>query len=271
MRFKFFILISFSWAFVKCSKYEASPPSYIKIDSFKINDSKITDAWIYIDDNFVGAFELPANVPVSNKGTVKISVSPGIKNTGQSQIREKYPFYKWFDTTITLSNSVHLIEPHSSYVNNINIIWTGNFENNINYFNKETNSDTNLYITTSSPYEGLACGEITVNNFNPLGKVKSNTGLNVPIAGKRTFLEMNYACNAPVKVGVICTLGNNNYDTPIITLSSTQLTWNKIYIDLSNTLNNMNSQGKFEIYYEIQQISGEENKFRADNLKMISQ
>jgi len=271
MLHKLFFYILFCLLFLECSKYEATPPSYIKINEFKVSDAKITDAWIYINNEFIGAYELPCEIPVSNQGSVKVTVAPGIKNTGQSSLREKYIFYQWFDTIITLNYKSYLIEPHSIYINNKNNLWLGDFENNINWFNKESNSDTNLYITNSNAFLGSACGEITVNNSNPFARVKSNTGLDIPPAGKRTFLEMNYACNAPVKIGVLCTMGTSVFDTPIITLSSTQLLWNKIYIDLSNTLNTMNSQGKFEIYCEIQQISGEENKFRTDNLKIISQ
>jgi hypothetical protein len=119
-----------------------------------------------------------------------------------------------------------------------------------------------MYISNSA-YEGLKCGEITVNSNNKLAKIKSNLNFSVPASGKRVFLEMNYACNAPLVVGSIA--GNSH--TPIITLNATQMEWNKIYIDLSKTLNG----GKFEFYFEIQQISGEENTARFDNIKIISQ
>jgi len=255
----------------QCSKNEASPPSYIKINEIelKTNNSaqgsesaKITDAWIYINDQFIGAFELPCDIPVSNRGEVKIMVAGGIKNSGQANIREKYVFYSWYDTTFTLQDDHHLISPKINYLDSANFLHINDFESNNTNLISDTDSDTSIYIRNSA-YEGLKCGEITVNSSHKLGRIKSNLNFTAPTAGKRVFLEMNYACNAPLIVGSI----TNNNRAPVITLSATQMQWNKIYIDLTKTLNG----GKFEFYFEIQHISGDENTVRLDNIKIIAQ
>ena len=254
-----------------CSKNEASPPSYIKIKEIELKtnynaqgskSAKITDAWIYINEQFVGAFELPCDIPVSNEGEVKITIAGGIKNSGQANIREKYVFYSWYDTTFTLQQEQHVVFPSIKYLASSNFLYINDFENSSTNLVSANNSDTSIYISNNA-FEGSKCAEITVNSTNKLGKVQSNLNFTAPSSGKRVFLEMNYTCNAPLIVGSI--VGSNS--TPIITLSSTQMKWNKIYIDLTKTLN----QGKFEFYFEIQQISGEENTARFDNIKIIAQ
>ncbi len=265
--FCFLILISLC----QCSKNEASPPSYIKINEIELKtnsntqgseSAKITDAWIYINDQFIGAFELPCDIPVSNAGEVKITVAGGIKNSGQANIREKYVFYSWYDTTFTLQEEHHLISPKINFLASANFLHINDFESNNTNLVADTDSYTSIYISNSA-YEGLKCGEITVNSSHKLGRIKSNLNFTAPTSGKRVFLEMNYACNAPIIVGSI--VGNSR--TPIITLSATQMQWNKIYIDLTKTLNGE----KFEFYFEIQHISGDENTVRFDNIKIIAQ
>jgi hypothetical protein len=78
-------IFAFVLSFIGCSKFDPSEPipSYIKIDAVSIdattaqgsNNAKgIIDAWIYVDEELIGVFELPLNVPVlkSDKRTIKI-------------------------------------------------------------------------------------------------------------------------------------------------------------------------------------------------------
>jgi hypothetical protein len=79
-----------------CNKFDGDQtiPSYIHIDKITVVDNptlnegslsnKITDAWVYVDEELIGAFELPATFPVLKKGKHKISIHPGIKLNGIS-------------------------------------------------------------------------------------------------------------------------------------------------------------------------------------------
>jgi hypothetical protein len=274
----FFCFIAIT-SLCQCSKNEATAPSYLKINQIDLktisntqgsSSAKISDAWIYIDDQLQGAFELPCEIPVSHSGKVKVSIAAGIKNTGQSSIRERYPFYTWYDTVVNLSQNECFLTPTVSYYNTTQFLFNGDFESNNLYFLKESDSDTNLYKSNNS-FEGLACGEMSVDSNRKKGKIKSALQYNIPTAGKRIFIELNYACDASVIAGLILNPGTSNNHIPIITLSSTKMQWNKIYIDLTNTLAQANSSGKFEFYFEIQQISGEDNKVQLDNIKLVSQ
>ena len=58
------------------------------------NFKAITDAWVYVDDGLIGAFELPATIPVLAEGKHKLEIRPGIKLNGISSTRAPYPFYQ---------------------------------------------------------------------------------------------------------------------------------------------------------------------------------
>ena len=79
----FFILIGI--IFNSCSKadYEATVPAYISVPSITLTtdyatqgsaSSKITDAWVFVNDDLVGVYELPATFPVLKEGNQTVKV-----------------------------------------------------------------------------------------------------------------------------------------------------------------------------------------------------
>ena len=87
-----------------CDKFEGDQtiPSYLKIDSLGFitdndlqgtNNQKFADAWIYVDDDIIGGFEMPFTIPVLSEGMHKLEISPGIILNGISDTRAPYPCY----------------------------------------------------------------------------------------------------------------------------------------------------------------------------------
>ena len=83
--------------FLSCEKADTNGiPANIKInDVTLVGDSteNITDAWVYINDQLQGVYELPAQFPILNIGTHKLRVKAGIKDNGIASSRIPYPFY----------------------------------------------------------------------------------------------------------------------------------------------------------------------------------
>ena len=85
----FFLLLLL--VMVGCERFEGdqSVPAYMSIDSIalQINDQgkegssshNITDAWVFVDDQSVGAYQLPACFPLLNQGAHTITIFAGIK------------------------------------------------------------------------------------------------------------------------------------------------------------------------------------------------
>ena len=102
---------------------EEAVPSVIYIDELSLNvnpgegtDShKITEVWVYTNGQMLGAFDLPARIPVLNQGNTDVLMFAGIKNNGISSTRIRYPFYTTFDTTIAFAaGTEHEIHPRFS-------------------------------------------------------------------------------------------------------------------------------------------------------------
>ena len=98
--YAFLVLAVFSVVFASCRKFEGSQtiPAYIHIESIVVDSltdyftygsttSKITDAWVYVDDDPIGCFELPATFPVLKHGPHKVTVYGGIMSNGIAAAR----------------------------------------------------------------------------------------------------------------------------------------------------------------------------------------
>lgn len=88
-----------------CRKMEEGQeiPAYIKIDKAMLStiyeedgasSSAFTDVWVEIDKQSIGAYELPAIIPVLKKGKHSVALRPGIKVNGMASTRTQYRFAK---------------------------------------------------------------------------------------------------------------------------------------------------------------------------------
>ena len=106
------IILSF---FYSCDlvNIEENIPSIINIESIELqgnHTSNITDAWVYIDNEFQGVYPLPANFPILKKGNQKITIEAGIKKNGISSSRVNYNYFTSYklDTVLIENKSIKL-------------------------------------------------------------------------------------------------------------------------------------------------------------------
>ena len=127
--------------FSTCSKdkFEATQPVYITVEDFTFttdplnqgsNSSNISDAWIYINDDLVGAYELPATIPVLREGNVELKVFAGIKDNGINASRKRYVMYDPHVEQVNLvKGESFTVEPSITYNPAVQFPWLEDFEN----------------------------------------------------------------------------------------------------------------------------------------------
>lgn len=252
------ILVIFS----ACSKDVSTDeiPSYVGINtiSFTSNypvegssSSKISDGWLYVDDQLVGVFELPFKAPVLKEGPHRISVLAGIKSNGIAAIREAYPFYSLYSQNVTLKRAEQLtIIPTINYVtSNINFKWKEDFENVTASINKSPyGSDTivnKLTIGNPAIFEGTGCGAIFLDDAHTYFEGLSSSAFTLPKDGTPIFLELNYKCNAPFEVGLYSSVAN--FSVPALGINASS-NWNKIYVKLTGITPKMNAPA-YRVYF----------------------
>ncbi len=123
-----------------CDKFEGDQtvPSYLKIDSLDFftepdmqgtSNQKIVDAWVYVDDDLVGGFEMPAIIPVLVEGNHKLEIRPGIVLNGISDTRAPNPVFQpiIYEDFNFFPDSVVAVSGTSSYLSNARFCVDGGF------------------------------------------------------------------------------------------------------------------------------------------------
>lgn len=271
-----------------CDKFsgDQTVPAYLSIDSItlQVNDPgvegsashNITDAWVYVDDVALGAYQLPACFPILNQGTHTITVLAGIKRDGIASTRVTYPFYAQIEKSVTLTAgdtvSVKLLK--TSYLSTSSFIWKENFEGLTLSLDTTVRSQaalTTTDVTSPLTFEGAHSGLIKLDTANSFFEVVSHNQFPIPI-NRPIYMELNFNTNVPFTVGAfIYGTGSLIYQVPILTLVPTNGVWKKIYIDLSVTLNAYPGMDSFRVYFANflgQSIS--DGTVLLDNIKVIT-
>jgi len=261
-------------------------PSYIHIDSIALttknhpeygsSSHKITDAWIYVDDQLIGAFQLPATVPVLNSGTHTVTIKPGIKVNGIAGTRAIYPFYTTFTSSENLkTKSIITINPTLTYNSYTDFAWMENFEDGGISLIKTSVSDTIIKQTSDSTkvFEGNFSGIINLDANKSFFQCETASSYGLPSGGDNpVFLEMNYKANQVFLVGLFA---NNSITGEVQRLEVLYINpttnWNKIYINLKTALEMTTiSNPIYKVFVEAQYSSTvSTTEILLDNLKLV--
>jgi hypothetical protein len=195
---------------------EEDLPSYIYIDQFTLTtnpgtegsaSAKITEAWLFLDGDFLGAYSLPATVPLLTEGSHSIRLEPGIRENGISSTPEVYPFYEVFETTVELTTGdTDTLRPTTQYKPNAQFIFVENFERSDHLFLdvKVGAPDTRVNRIQQDAFEGNFSGILSVDIGQPEVLVATSRRFVFPDEVVPTiYLEMNYKSEGLVGFGII--------------------------------------------------------------------
>ncbi len=218
-------------------------PRFLHIDSITVNDntvqkgtnsSKIVDAWVYANNNLLGAFELPANIPIIEDGD--ISIIPGIAVNGVSGIRDRYNFLGLMSQPLNWDKGTKkILNPVLKYQENTKLIAHENFEFG-NSFLAGSGDTTfaNVYRPDTNVYEGNSSGTLYLSAAKPrgIGVWSNDVKLNY---AKSHYIELNYKCDVDFEVKV-STFVDGVYAEQSLAGIRAKPTWNKIYLELGSIL-----------------------------------
>ncbi len=274
-----FLFISFLYQSCEEININEGVPSYISIPLIEVdsaqsgvgsNSNKITDAWVYFDNNLQGVYPLPTTFPVLLSGKKNISIKAGIKNNGIAATREKYPFYDYFNAEITLAkNSTLLLDSIVvSYADNLDFHII-DFENGSKEFEATSSSDTTFLLANDTVFEGNS-GGVHLGSPHLTFEIATEK-IQLPKVGTPVYVELNYKCNTAFQVGVFA-----NYDQePVIIQSiltiNPKLEWNKIYIDLTSAIINTQNADSHKVFISMKRDinSNEIAELYVDNFKIV--
>ena len=248
-------------------------PAYLKIDSITLekNDTttttttNITDAWVYINDQLQGVYELPAKFPVLENDYQTLRIKAGIKSNGIASSRIAYPFYASFiDTVIFTPNQTITVNPIVSYLDSI-YFWLEAFE-----FEAQLRLDTDSFFSIDN-INGIdnKYGKITLQDSMLLSEITTFELPHLPQVGAPVFLELDYKCNTEFLVGVYINFPQSVLQKDLLWINPKD-DWNKIYINLTSTISEGVGAESFKVFIGMKRdFSLDKNEVYFDNLKVV--
>lgn len=232
----------------------------------------ITDAWVYLDDNPAGVFQMPGTFPmIASTGSHNIKIYPGIMQDGISTMRAIYPFYTFCDTNLNLTQGkTYYFSPNVSYNTWVHFRNMEDFEESViniplHIHNApKAYTDTLMTIEHTDVYQGLGSGIVTVDAQHPQYTGMSDT-MNLPNQGTTIYMELNYKCTTDFIIGIFS--GDTNTQTYVMTVNPTSV-WKKLYVNLQSTVD-QNQLGPYRVYFNIQVANGQDELY-LDNIKVLS-
>lgn len=270
---------------------EEQTPVYFFIDNFSLttkadnsqgsNAHDIKDAWVYVDGQLIGAFEVPVTIPVLAMDTVKVTILAGIKNNGRSDDREIYPFYKALqDTLILVPGRIDSFFPTIKYHDSTQFKWIEDFEDRTISFEPSGNDieedSIRLTFEPSEVYNhsnlNQVSGFVEFDSINQRFETSTISKFSVP-RNSSTYLEMNYNLETPTQIGFYA------YDQAgilidrvnILYLFETDGVWKKSYISLNEDMSDPRfTNATFKIFIYAKNFSDNPNaRIYFDNLKLL--
>lgn len=233
--------------------------------------SKIVDAWVYMDDNFLGAFELPARIPVLDTGLHKITISPGILKNNIYGTRAIYGAYRPYQTTLNLKPLVvDTAKPYTFYASYYKFMLLEDFELGTT-FNKMVTSAADIMYDTTNAFEGKRSLKWELHDSINVFVMRNNQDLAIKKQGRNCYIEMNYRCNNNFSIlldvltnGVLTTY--NFYQVN----AQTNPEWKKLYLDLTSAMTEIDVNATVRV--RIQSVLTDSTKRvygEIDNLKLL--
>ena len=280
-------------ALTSCIKNNPDP-SWIYIEKWQLIENpdligiagvpthNITNAWVYVNGETIGVFELPVKIPVLISGSAKIQITPAILNNGISATKKIYPFLEPFILqTELIQNETLVINPTTQYFSSVKF----NIENfeGASYVVTEGPSSTVIANTSNDPL--ILDPSINELKFLRLDLSTSNdrwiastefnlSSINMPLPkGKEVYLELDYYNTNQVTSGLIGISSTNQTNNPNVRLNpqnDNEVRWKKIYIDLGEVVSGMTTADYYEFSFDALLDDGASSGFIClDNIKAV--
>ncbi len=278
-----------SWQFLLCAGLlagcdiinPADPvPAYLYIGNIAIepvagtgtNMHKVTEAWVFVDGNPLGAYDFPATVPVIGEGLATVIVRAGIRVNGVLAAADTYPFFMTWQSEINLAPLQTLDLPvQSRYLPNVVFALIEDFES-AHGFTDLRGGDPAIAMTrtTGEVFEGSASGSIVLNTEMNLIQVANLPLLSsVPVNGSPVYLELHYKNNVNFSVGLV---GHDPGISPAavsILVLRPQEEWNKVYIDLTPAVRASQYAAYQILFSAVHDPVLEQSEVYLDNIKLL--
>jgi hypothetical protein len=242
--FLFFCFNTFLWG---CKVIDPAEeiPAYIRITSVNYSGGTldpnsvshhVTDAWIYVDGELLGAFEIPCTVPVLKQGVHDIVIFGGIWQNGMHALRPIYPFYTFYESTVTLKpTEITEVAPSFTYTASTDKHWHSDFDGQGTTVDDATSNlfPGLLHTSTVNAFEGRSA-TILLDAGHYTCLLQSSDSFVLDPA-QEIYLELNYRSDIPMQIGLSYTNPATSQRVLVPWMETfATASWKKLYVRLND-------------------------------------
>ena len=263
-----------------CEKQKAIVPGFLKIDDVVLqaapaqgsSNDRITDINLFINDQSIGIFELPALIPIQQTGNVNLKIRGVVYKNGQSNEKVDYPFYTTFNLDTTFIPEAQMeLTPVVKYQGSaiFDDPWSGeDFETGVN-FNYSPLSDT-VFRRITDPVDAFegASGLAYLTESMDFFEAWSPTFSNIPRNGVDVWLEMDYKSTHRFAISVFVN-GTSITNQRSIVFFNPRVTYGKVYIELNSVFSTLSGAFNYTLAIGFPKQVGEVAQFHLDNVKLV--
>lgn len=251
-------LLAIICIFAGCDRETEPVPSYIRIDSVNVyanasqgNDiHDISAVNVYVDEQFLGLFEIPSTIPVLFTGKRKLSVIPSVRLNGSSNQHVIHRLFNRTDTVIDLTagNITALGNLTFTYKNNAEFPWLEDFEDNNSSLVRLFSSagDTSYIVTEPFSLKGrfksnTKCMKVVMSAADTAKTIDMASFKyfgNLPFMGTDIMFEFDIKTPIPVQMAMIRKNSSGKIYLPYVYIFETGGEWKRFYINLIYELYN---------------------------------
>lgn len=281
-----FLLVSIL-VFSSCIKNNPDP-SWLYVGDWTLEDNpsveegeltvNFTDAWVFIDDKFVGVFETPFKIPYLESGEHKITLYPTVLNNGISATKKIYPFVEpYVITTNLIQNETLHIEPTTRYYSNVQFTII-DFEDGANPPFEDSPSSLASIQFSNDPailesFNGNFFGRVDLTTSQHAWAAATQLQEDLPGSGAEVYLEIDYHNTADILQGVLAINSSEITQNPNVQMNkqeSSDVRWKKIYIDIKEIVSGSPSATSFKHSFEANLPTGASSaQVNIDNIKVL--
>lgn len=256
-------------------------PAFIEINRFDFtagpsqgtDSADIIDSWIYIDDNPVGAFEMPFIIPVLESGKHSVKIRPGIKLNGIAATRAINQFYTSYNQIIDFeAGKTITISPKCKYVDGLKFPWNSrgeeDFEEGGISIDSASGSSVRIKKTSSEVYEGTYSGhiELDVGHKTYFGQSKE---FDLPKAGKPVVLEIHVKNPEVVlRLGLYIIIPGRVISAQHMGINVSD-NWRKFYVNYTQLVSSYPNAIGYRVTFSADLGSKTNADIYLDNIKLI--
>lgn len=269
-------LLAFGCASCNIINPKEKTPTYVTLDSFQFQsipetgtaNQKITSAFVYLDNAFVGVFALPATFPILSDKAGELTIAPGVTYSGLSDFQLQYPYFRSYKDTLTPGQYKRLAPATAYWSKDAANFLIEDFELGNKFVFRDGDTTLDRVVKPELVLEGASAGYVYLRAPQTFSESVMTDAFT---AKTDCYIELNYKGTIPFEVGLFATSNSGAQDQSSYFIGfRPRDNWTKVYIGTQDFLNAYPNRSYRMLIRALLPGGQSEGALSIDNVKILT-